>query len=99
MRLGFQRSGFAFKSSFVRVQLWLGMGSYSEFLLLGVRGKASFNAHDQRVWGELGRRRHSEKPCEIRELLSSVSPGPYLELFGRRIERGWTVWGDQILER
>ncbi|HEX9792581.1 MAG TPA: hypothetical protein VGC54_01220 [Planctomycetota bacterium] len=39
---------------------------------------------------------HSAKPEVVRTLVEQVSPGPYLELFGRRAERGWTVYGNQV---
>jgi hypothetical protein len=29
-------------------------------------------------------------------MFERASPGPYLELFGRRSAPGWTVWGNQI---
>jgi N6-adenosine-specific RNA methylase IME4 len=32
----------------------------------------------------------------VRRLVEEVSPGPYLELFGRCITPGWTVLGNQI---
>lgn len=39
---------------------------------------------------------HSAKPDEFYELVERTSPGPYLELFGRRRRPGWTVLGDQV---
>ena len=34
----------------------------------------------------------------VRRLVQRVSPGPRLELFGRRLAPGWTVYGDQAVE-
>lgn len=92
--------GFTYKSAFIWVKPELGMGNYwrisHEFLLLGVRGHCPFRDRSQRSWMEAGRGVHSSKPDRIRTLIERVSPPPYLELFGRRLSPGWTVWGDQI---
>lgn len=32
------------------------------------------------------------------DLIESVSPGPYLELFARRNRLGWDTWGNEALE-
>jgi N6-adenosine-specific RNA methylase IME4 len=40
--------------------------------------------------------RHSQKPEEFQTLVESVSPGPYLELFARRVRPGWSVWGNEV---
>jgi len=41
-------------------------------------------------------RRHSEKPEEAFTLIESVSDGPRLELFARRVRPGWTCWGNEV---
>jgi N6-adenosine-specific RNA methylase IME4 len=41
---------------------------------------------------------HSQKPDAFIDLVTSVSPGPYLELFARRQRLGWDTWGDEALE-
>lgn len=43
--------------------------------------------------------RHSEKPDEFYGIVEELSPGSYLELFGRRTREGWTVVGDQVVQR
>ncbi len=40
---------------------------------------------------------HSAKPEAFLDLVESVSPGPYLELFARRQRLGWDTWGDEAL--
>ena len=40
---------------------------------------------------------HSKKPEAFLDLVESVSPGPYLELFARRQRLGWDTWGDEAL--
>ena len=94
--------GFVPKSCLVWVKPQMGLGNYwrvaHEFLVLGVRGELCFADRSRRSWIEAPRTRHSAKPDEIRKLVEQVSPGPYLELFGRQRVAGWTVWGDQIDE-
>ncbi|MFV0360772.1 MT-A70 family methyltransferase [Tropicimonas sp.] len=41
------------------------------------------------------KREHSRKPDEQYAIIESCSWGPYLELFGRGVRDGWTVWGNQ----
>lgn len=40
----------------------------------------------------------SAKPEASLDLIESVSPGPYLELFARRNRIGWDTWGNECLE-
>jgi N6-adenosine-specific RNA methylase IME4 len=93
--------GFEYKSCFVWTKPNMGIGNYyrlaHEFLLLGVYGNLSFQDHSQRSWLELDRQGHSSKPEEIRAMIERVSPGPYLELYGRSPLKNsaWTVHGNQ----
>lgn len=93
--------GFEFKSSYVWVKTQMGIGNYlrnsHEILLLAVRGGLTGAARNVMSWGEFPRTQHSAKPERIRgDVVQKLSPGPYLELFGRRLVEGWTVWGNQI---
>ena len=97
----FDAWGFEFRSSYVWVKPQMGIGNYwrnsHEIMLTAIRGKAKrFNDHSMMSWGEFRRTKHSSKPEEIRLLIERASPGPYLELFGRRKVDGWTVWGNEI---
>jgi len=38
------------------------------------------------------KREHSRKPDEQYELIEGCSWEPYLELFGRGVRQGWTIW-------
>ena len=38
----------------------------------------------------------SAKPEAFQDIVESVSPGPYLELFARRKRLGWSVWGNEV---
>lgn len=97
--------GFRFKSCLVWVKPQLGMGNYwrvsHEFLLLGVRGNLPFREKTIRSWQSVRRTIHSRKPFLFRELIERVSPGPYLELYGREEHpsSGWTVYGNQVERR
>jgi len=92
--------GFTYKSMFIWVKPQMGMGNYwrvsHEYMLFGLKGKLPFNSHSQMSWGEYKRCKHSAKPEQIRHKIETVSPGPYLELFGRRLSDGWTVFGNQL---
>jgi N6-adenosine-specific RNA methylase IME4 len=95
--------GFAYKGVFVWVKPHhqMGTGYYwrgaAEFLLLGVKGEQTFLDRSIPNWVCLDRTEHSEKPEKIRSLVERASPGPYLELFGRRaVQGGWVVFGNEI---
>lgn len=94
--------GFQYKSCLVWIKPQLGMGNYwrvsHEFLLLGVRGSSPFEDKSCQSWVINPRTRHSKKPFAIRQLIEKVSPGPYLELYGREEQPGteWTVYGNQV---
>lgn len=93
--------GFEYKSCFVWVKPQMGIGNYwrvsHEFMLLGVRGGLRFADKGQKSWLEHNRGKHSQKPHIIRNTIQKVSPGPYLEMYGRHIVDGWTVYGNQII--
>lgn len=97
----FEAWGFVFKCSYVWVKPQMGMGNYlrnsHELLLLAVRGGLVGAVHNVMSWGEFDRTKHSAKPEEIRaRVVEPMSPGPRLEMFGRKVVPGWTVWGNQI---
>ena len=49
-------------------------------------------------WGSFDRAEHIAKPDEIRQKIEKVSPGPYLEMYGRQspLLSAWTVYGNQV---
>lgn len=81
-----------------------GVGFYfrnvTEILLFGVRGslRTLDPARSQVNMIETRKREHSRKPDEQYELISACSPGPYLEMFARHPQEGWTAWGDEASE-
>jgi N6-adenosine-specific RNA methylase IME4 len=100
-----QAWGFQYKSCLIWIKPQLGMGNYwrvsHEFLLLGVRGGLPFRDRTCRSWLSAQRTVHSRKPFAFRALIERVSPGPYLELYGREEHpnTAWTVYGNQVERR
>jgi len=92
--------GFEYKSCFVWVKTQMGIGNYwrvsHEFLLLGTKGNLTFADRSLKSWAEAKRVRHSAKPEIVRQFIERASPSPYLELFARRLVKGWTVFGNEI---
>ena len=79
-----------------------GVGFYfrnvTEVVLFGVRGKKARTLAPARSQVNLfstRKREHSRKPDEQYGIIEKCSPGPFLELFGRGVRSGWTVWGNQ----
>jgi N6-adenosine-specific RNA methylase IME4 len=79
-----------------------GVGFYfrnvTEILLFGTRGRNARTLPPGRRQVNMiqtRKREHSRKPDEQYALIEACSPGPYLELFGRGLRAGWTVWGNQ----
>jgi N6-adenosine-specific RNA methylase IME4 len=70
----------------------------SEFVLFAKRGGAPALRRVETTWFEWPRGAHSVKPEAFLDLVESVSPGPYLELFARRQRLGWDTWGNEALE-
>ena len=67
-------------------------------MLFGVRGKnARTLAPGRRQVNLLAtrKREHSRKPDELYPLIEACSPGPYLELFARYPQPGWSSWGNE----
>ncbi len=81
----------------------LGMGRFPrnvhEMLIVGRRGDVPFQRLDVPSVQEWPRQAtHSRKPDAAFDLIESVSPGPYLELFARTQRLGWDTWGNEALE-
>ncbi len=98
----FEAWGFEFKSSFVWVKPQMGIGNYwrnsHEIMLLAVKGGQTALNKGQMSWLECSRGKHSAKPDAVRHSIEKLSPGPFLELFGRKKVEGWTVFGNQVVE-
>ena len=104
--------GFAYKSNLIWHKVrkdggsdGRGVGFYfrnvTEIVLFGTRGRNARTLPPGRRQVNLiatRKREHSRKPDEQYELIEACSPGAYLELFGRGVRKGWTVWGNQASE-
>ena len=92
--------GFTPRSVFTWVKPRLGLGNYlrnaTEHILFATRGNAPVLCKSQPSWGFYPVQEHSRKPEECHKLIERMSPGPYLELFARRHQPGWDVWGNEI---
>jgi N6-adenosine-specific RNA methylase IME4 len=75
-------------------------GAYSlttEHILFCRRGTLPALQRIDTTWWQWPRGRHSAKPEAFLDLVETVSPGPYLEMFARRARFGWDYWGDESL--
>lgn len=78
-----------------------GVGFYfrnvTEPILFGVKGSLRTLAPARSTVNmiETRKREHSRKPDEQYDLIESCSPGPYLEMFARYAQPGWSVWGNE----
>jgi N6-adenosine-specific RNA methylase IME4 len=73
-------------------------GNSCEFVLYGRRGKPETYGKVSRDWWEWSRSGHSVKPEAFLDLVETVCPGPYLEMFARRNRLGWDTWGNEAFE-
>jgi N6-adenosine-specific RNA methylase IME4 len=94
--------GFTYRSCLTWVKPGLGLGSSylrnnTEHLLLGTKGKAPVLYRSQPTWLFAPKQDHSHKPEEQYAVIERCSPGPYLELFARRKQPGWQVWGNEVV--
>jgi N6-adenosine-specific RNA methylase IME4 len=68
----------------------------TEYVLVGRIGTLKWGRRFDSTWFNWPRTgEHSRKPEHFLDMVESVSPSPYVELFARRHRLGWDVWGDQ----
>lgn len=104
-----RRWGFTYKTNLVWYKIrkdggpdGRGVGFYfrnvTEIILFGVRGSMRTLAPGRRQVNVLltRKREHSRKPDELYRIIENCSPGPYLELFARHPQPGWSQWGNEI---
>lgn len=93
--------GFEPRTVLTWVKPGIGMGHYyrnnTEHVVFSVRGSlgcklknqpTSFMAPKSKV--------HSQKPERFFEIVESMSPGPYLEMFARSYRERWMSWGNEV---
>jgi hypothetical protein len=80
-------------------------GISTEFFLYARRGRLAPLSRVRGTWfswkrpyDSRGKPMHSAKPHEFYDLVTTVSPGPRLEMFARRAREGWDSWGDQAVD-
>lgn len=95
--------GFTYKTSLVWDKVTLGLGYWvrgrHEFLLIGTKGKMSPPPVSLRLPSVFSskRKKHSEKPDEIRDWISKCFPESLkVELFARVSVPGWDSFGDEM---
>jgi N6-adenosine-specific RNA methylase IME4 len=95
-----ERWGFRYITTLTWVKPSFGMGNYfrgqTEHVLFGVRGSQPLKRKDVGTvfHAERGKGGHSSKPAAFYDLVESVSPGPFLEMFSRCDRADWTAWGE-----
>jgi N6-adenosine-specific RNA methylase IME4 len=100
--------GFTYKTMFIWHKIrkdggsdGRGVGFYfrnvTETVLFGVRGSLRTFQPGRRQVNLLAtrKREHSRKPDEMYGIVEACSPGPFLELFARYPQPGWSTWGDE----
>lgn len=92
--------GFAPKTILTWCKPQIGMGSYyrntTEHALFCVRGRLTCQRKDVPTHFTADRKRHSEKPAAFYDIVESMSPGPYLDVFARKLRFNWTAWGNEV---
>jgi N6-adenosine-specific RNA methylase IME4 len=104
-----KRWGFTYKTNIVWYKIrkdggpdGRGVGFYfrnvTELVLFGVRGSMRTLQPGRRQVNIISsqKREHSRKPDELYDVIEACSPGPYLEMFARRIRKGWESWGNEV---
>lgn len=97
--------GFDYRTLITWMKDRFGLGQYfrgiTEHCLFGVRGVIPYRIRPdgKRAQGVTGfsspRQGHSCKPEEMRRMIETVSPSPYIELFSRGATAGWDAWGNE----
>lgn len=100
--------GFTYKTMITWAKNGIGLGQYfrgkTEHCLFGVKGMIPYKiVNGKRQQGTTlitaPRKRHSQKPVEMRYLISLVSDRDNfnkIELFAREKTFNWDVWGDEV---
>jgi N6-adenosine-specific RNA methylase IME4 len=74
----------------------------TEFILFCRRGSLKAKQRIDTTWFNWSRPyvnghiAHSAKPEAFQDVVESVSPAPYLEMFARRYRLGWDVFGNEV---
>jgi N6-adenosine-specific RNA methylase IME4 len=93
--------GFEPRTMLTWVKPGIGMGHYfrnnTEHVVFAVRGSLRCKLRNQPTSFTAPKSKlHSQKPERFFEIVESMSPGPYLELFARGYRDGWMSWGNEV---
>lgn len=91
--------GFRYITCITWVKPNIGMGNYfrgsTEQVLFAVKGSQPLKRHDVGTYFNAPRgKAHSAKPDEFYSLVESCSYAPFIDVFGRKERKGWSVWGE-----
>lgn len=92
--------GFDYKTKITWVKKQLGMGMYyrntTEDVLFAVKGSLKCLRRDVPTHFIAPRGAHSEKPSAFYDIAESMSPGPRVDVFARKLRFNWDGWGDGV---
>jgi N6-adenosine-specific RNA methylase IME4 len=92
--------GFEQKTILTWVKPRVGLGYYfrnnTEHVLFCVKGSLAPLTVPLRTAFNWAQGRHSEKPAGFYDLVESVSPGPYLDVFARTHRFNWDAFGNEV---
>ena len=68
-----------------------------EFCFIGTKGKSLAKLHYQNQYYPEPKRKHSQKPDKIRDMIVTMCGDlPRIELFARERTEGWDCWGNEV---
>ena len=68
----------------------------TEHVIFAVRGHCPAGNHSTSTALMTLRTPHSEKPAAFYDIVESMSPGPYLDVFARKLRFNWDAWGNEV---
>lgn len=78
---------------------FMGMGYYTranpEYCLLATKGHPKRNSRSVRKLIDSPLREHSRKPDDVYKRITTLTDGPFIELFSRTDTKGWDNWGNE----
>ena len=91
--------GFTQKTILTWVKPHYGLGNYfrnsTEHVLFCVKGSLATLRKDVPTHFIAPRGRHSEKPAAFYDMVQTMSPGPYLDVFARKQRFNFDTWGNE----
>jgi N6-adenosine-specific RNA methylase IME4 len=92
--------GFDPKTILTWIKDGIGMGSYfrnsTEHVVFCARNTLPPERRDMPTHFRGKASAHSEKPAAFYDIVESMSPGPYLDVFARKLRFNWDAWGNEV---